>query len=123
MKIVCFEIAPWERRYLTKALKPLRATVEYLDEPLTEGVKPEFRNEKVLSAILEFKIPEHRLEHVVRQLLPVLADLDTVVSWGLVSRFAENGALPVRTKLQALGVPARPNAKINMGLGRPVVEP
>ncbi|OHE24360.1 MAG: hypothetical protein A2X92_04635 [Syntrophus sp. GWC2_56_31] len=104
-------------------LEKNNAVFAFLDEPLTGGVKPEFRNEKVLSAILEFKIPEHRLEHVVRQLLPVLADLDTVVSWGLVSRFAENGALPVRTKLQALGVPARPNAKINMGLGRPVVEP
>ena len=104
-------------------LEKNNAVFAFLDEPLTGGVKPEFRNEKVLSAILEFKIPEHRLEHVVRQLLPVLADLDTVVSWGLVSRFAENGALPVRTKLQALGVPARPHAKINMGLGRPVVEP
>lgn len=104
-------------------LEKNNAVFAFLEEPLTGGVKPEFRNEKVLSAILEFKIPEHRLEHVVRRLLPVLADLDTVVSWGLVSRFAENGALPVRTKLQALGVPARPNAKINMGLGRPVVEP
>jgi hypothetical protein len=28
----------------------------------------------------------------------------------------------VRTRLEALGVPARPNAKINMGMGRPIVE-
>ncbi|MEW6333593.1 MAG: ferredoxin family protein [Thermodesulfobacteriota bacterium] len=99
------------------------AVFALLEEPLTGRIQAEFRNEKVLSAILEFKIPEARLEAVVGRLLPVLADLDTVVSWGLVSRFAEDGTLPVRSRLAAMGVPARPNAKINMGLGRPIVEP
>jgi hypothetical protein len=99
------------------------AVFALLEEPLTGRVKPEFRNEKVLSAILEFKIREDQLEQVVGRLLPVLAEVDTVVSWGLVSRFAEDGTLPVRSKLQALGVSARPNAKINMGLGRPLTEP
>jgi NAD-dependent dihydropyrimidine dehydrogenase PreA subunit len=99
------------------------AVFAFLEEPLTGSVKAEFRNEKVLSAILEFKIREEQLEAVVRQLQPVLAVLDTVVSWGLATRFAEDGTLPVRERLQALGVPARPNAKINMGLGRPIVEP
>lgn len=99
------------------------AVFALLEEPLTGRVKPEFRNEKVLSAILEFKIREDQLEQVVGRLRPLLAEVDTVVSWGLVSRFAEDGTLPVRSKLQALGVSARPNAKINMGLGRPLTEP
>jgi len=99
------------------------AVFAFLEEPLTGRLKPEFRQEKVLSAILEFKIREEQLAGVVRQLQPVLAELDTVVSWGLATRFAEDGTLPVRARLTALGVPARPNAKINMGLGRPVVEP
>ncbi|MDI6725576.1 MAG: ferredoxin family protein [Smithellaceae bacterium] len=99
------------------------AVFAFLEEPLTGRVKPEFRQEKVLSAILEFKIREDQLEGVVRKLQPVLAELDTVVSWGLATRFAEDGTLPVRSRLAALGVPARPNAKINMGLGRPIVEP
>jgi NAD-dependent dihydropyrimidine dehydrogenase PreA subunit len=104
-------------------LETNNAVFAFLEEPLTGKVKPEFRNEKVLSAILEFKIREHQLESIVRQLQPVLAELDTVVSWGLASRFAEDGTLPVRTRLAALGVPARPNAKINMGMGRPIIEP
>ncbi|MBU2261837.1 MAG: (4Fe-4S)-binding protein, partial [Proteobacteria bacterium] len=95
----------------------------FLEDPLTGKLKPEFRKEKVLSAILEFKIREDQLEQVVGQLQPVLAEVDTVVSWGLATRFAEDGTLPVRSRLEALGVPARPNAKINMGLGRPIVEP
>ncbi|MFB3817913.1 MAG: indolepyruvate ferredoxin oxidoreductase subunit alpha [Candidatus Methylomirabilales bacterium] len=89
----------------------------------TGRLKPEVRNEKVLSAILEFKIRDEQLEEVVRALRPVLAEVDTVVSWGLATRFAEDGTLPVRARLEALDVPARPNAKINMGMGRPIVEP
>ncbi len=103
-------------------LETNNAVFAFLEEPLTGKVKAEFRNEKVLSAILEFKIREDQLEQVVRQLQPVLADLDTVVSWGLATRFAKDGTLPVRSRLEALGVPARPNAKINMGMGRPIVE-
>lgn len=92
-------------------------------DPRTGRLKPEVRNERVLSAILEFKIGDEQLEEVVQRLTPVLADVDTVVSWGLATRFAEDGTLPVRSRLAALGVPARPNAKINMGMGRPIVEP
>ena len=84
--------------------------------------KPAVASEKVLSAILEFKIREEQLEKIVRQLQPVLAEVNTVVSWGLASRFAKDGTLPVRARLEALGIPARPNAKINMGMGRPIVE-
>lgn len=103
-------------------LETNNAVFAFLEEPLTGKVKPEFRNEKVLSAILEFKIKEDQLAEVVRKLRPVLAEVDTVVSWGLATRFAKDGTLPVRARLEALGVPARPNAKINMGMGRPIVE-
>jgi NAD-dependent dihydropyrimidine dehydrogenase PreA subunit len=89
----------------------------------TGRLKPEVRNEKVLSAILEFKIRQEQLEEVVGRLRPVLAEVDTVVSWGLATRFAENGSLPALSRLEALGVPARPNGKVNMGMGRPIVEP
>jgi len=99
------------------------AVFAFLEEPFTGKVKREFLKEKVLSAILEFKIREEQLDTVVRQLQPVLAELDTVVSWGLATRFAPDGTLSVREKLAALGLPARPNAKINLGLGRPIVEP
>ena len=99
------------------------AIFAFLEEPLNGRVKEEFRQEKVLSAILEFKIREEQLEQVVRQLQPVLEELETVVSWGLATRFDEDGTLPVRARLESLGLPARPNAKINMGMGRPIVEP
>lgn len=93
-----------------------------LEDEKMGTMKPEVRQEKVLSAILEFKIKEDQLEEVVKRLLPVLAQVDTVVSWGLATRIAEDGTLPVRSKLAAMGLPPRPNAKINLGLGRPIVE-
>ncbi len=93
-----------------------------LEDEKTGKMKPEVAREKVLSAILEFKIKEDQIEETVKTLRPVLDQVDTVVSWGLATRFAEDGTLPVRSKLSELGLPARPNAKINMGLGRPIVE-
>ena len=93
-----------------------------LEDKNTGVMKPEVLQEKVLSAILEFKIKEGQLEAVVEKLKPVLNDVDTVVSWGLATRFAADGSLPVRSRLEKIGLPARPNAKINMGLGRPIIE-
>ncbi|MBW2148018.1 MAG: ferredoxin family protein [Deltaproteobacteria bacterium] len=93
-----------------------------LADTKTGKMKPEVLQEKVLSAILEIKIKEEQLEEIINKLTPVLEQVDTVVSWGLVTRFAEDGTLPVRSRLKYLGIPVRPNAKINMGLGRPIVE-
>ena len=88
----------------------------------TGQMKPEVLGEKVLSAILEFAIEEKDLEKTVGMLTEALKQVDTVVSWGVAARFAEDGSLPCRTKLTGLGLAVRPNAKINMGLGRPIVE-
>jgi len=55
-------------------------------------------------------------------LIPALDTVDTVISWSLISRFDEDGELPVIQDLQALGLSPRPNAKINIGLGRPLIE-
>ena len=93
-----------------------------LEDEKTGKMKPEAREEKVLSAILEFKIKEDQLEETVKKLVPVLAEVDTVVSWGLATRIAEDGTLPVRSKLSALGISTRSNAKINLGLGRPLLD-
>lgn len=88
----------------------------------TGHILPEFRNEKILSAILEIRVDQSQLAEVVDKVIPLLADVDTVVSVGLVSRFDENDELPVIDTLRALGITARPNAKINVGLGRPIIE-
>ncbi|WP_316979558.1 indolepyruvate ferredoxin oxidoreductase subunit alpha [Shumkonia mesophila] len=88
----------------------------------TGTIRPEFRDEKILSAILEIRIDDSQLAAVVDKVIPLLDDVDTVVSVGLVSRFDDNDELPVIGALRSLGITPRPNAKINVGLGRPIVE-
>ena len=114
---------------ITKAICALGIQIEeanpvfdFLADKQTGQMKPEVRNEKVLSAILEFKIKADRLPEVVNTLVPALEKVDTVVSWGVISRVAADGTIPVLERLKDLKLAARPNAKINMGLGRPMVE-
>ena len=94
----------------------------FLADKKTGQMKPEVLNEKVLSAIVEFKIKEDKLPEVINTLTPALETVNTVVSWGLISRVAEDGTIPVLSRLNDLKFAARPNAKINMGLGRPIIE-
>ncbi len=93
-----------------------------MEDIKTGKIKPEFLQEKILSGILEFSIKEELLEEVLGKLLPVLETVETVVSLALISRFAEDGSLPVLEKVQKLGLSPRPNAKINLGLGQPFID-
>ncbi|MCJ7500188.1 ferredoxin family protein [bacterium] len=93
-----------------------------LEEPERGVLKRELRDEKVLSIIVEFTLAEAQLETIVAALFEVLQTVDTVVSWGLVTRFEEDGSLPVTDRLEKLGLTVRPNAKVNMGMGRPIIE-
>jgi hypothetical protein len=83
--------------------------------------KKDFVNEKVLSAILELRIKEDELEYIMTTIIDLLKNVNTVVSVGLVTRFGENGTLPVVDKLRDMGFAVRPNAKINVGLGKPLI--
>lgn len=92
-----------------------------LENDMSGKFTPDFVSEKVLSGILEVRIEEDDLEDVLGRLFPLFETLNTVVSIGLVSRFDENGQLPVIKKLEKMGITVRPNAKINVGLGRPLI--
>jgi hypothetical protein len=86
------------------------------------SILEEYLHEKVLSAIVEASFQEGQLQEIIRTILPILEDVDTVVSVGIVSRFDEDGKLSVIDRLGTIGVPVRPNAKINVGLGRPLID-
>jgi ferredoxin len=93
-----------------------------LEDDLSGRFKPEYLNERILSGILEFRFGEDELEDALAKLLPLLRNLDTVVSVGLVTRFENDASLPVIEKLKGMDLAVRPNAKINVGLGRPLVD-
>jgi hypothetical protein len=90
------------------------ATGEFPDELI---------DQRILSAIIEIKVDTLQdLETVIPAIIEVSWEIDTVFSLGLVARFENNSELPILEKLSDLGLSYAPNAKINFGLGRPLVE-
>lgn len=81
-----------------------------------------FIPQRVLSAIIEIVVKTEELERVFQVIMEVGREIDTVFSIGIISRFDENGELPVLQHLAQLGVSYAPNAKINLGLGTPLVD-
>jgi len=85
-------------------------------------LSPEILGEKVLSAIVEFKVPFNRAEEILDLLQQVTAKLDTVASISVIGRSERDGRIPLEELLNRKGVPFYPNGKVNVGLGRPLAE-
>jgi NAD-dependent dihydropyrimidine dehydrogenase PreA subunit len=92
-----------------------------LENPTTGAMQTDVKNERVLSAIVEFVFPQEQLPQVLAAVKHVATQIDTVFSLDLITRFESDGSIAALPTLQRLGLPARPNAKINLGLGRPFV--
>ncbi|MEW6547682.1 MAG: 4Fe-4S binding protein [Bacillota bacterium] len=111
---------------ITTALAPLGIRYErnnpmtYLLESQETGrIKEEYRGERVTSLIIEFTVEEGRLAEVLGVLRDVSGRLDTVFALDVIACFDERGELPVWDSLVEMGYRPRPNAKVNLGLGRP----
>jgi hypothetical protein len=85
-------------------------------------LSPGILGEKVLSAIVEFKVPFDRAEEILDLLQRVTAKLDTVASISLIGRSERDGRIPLKELLNRRGIPFYPNGKVNVGLGRPLAE-
>ncbi len=82
-------------------------------------IRDDIKNEKVLSTNIEFKISENKVSEVLRIIKEIDKKIDTVFSVGMISRVGENGEIPIIDSINQEGFNIRPNAKINIGLGRP----
>src|SRR3954471_20688774 len=84
----------------------------------TGTIREDILNEKVLSAIVEIKVPVERTEEIIRLVWKVEKEIDTVVAIGVGTRCDENGEDPmVGPILEKLGYKLE-RAKTNIGLGR-----
>ena len=52
MRVVCFEAASWERRYLTRSLAPYRVNARFVAEPLTEETRRLAAAAEILSVFI-----------------------------------------------------------------------
>ncbi|MCE5262564.1 MAG: 4Fe-4S binding protein [Deltaproteobacteria bacterium] len=79
--------------------------------------------ERVLSCIVESKVKLGDLEKTLTLIREIAPQLDTVFSLGLVTRMEGDGfTSPIEPVLKKMGLEVRPNAKMNLGLGRPLSE-
>ena len=81
-------------------------------------IRQDILNEKILSAIVEIKVPVARIEEVIGLVRDVERQIDTVVSIGVGARCDEDGEEhEVFAVLERLGYKLE-RAKTNVGLGR-----
>jgi ferredoxin len=89
-----------------------------LSDVATGTIREDILNEKVLSAILEIKVPVERTEEIIRLVHDVEKRLDTVISLGVATRCDPDGEEQVVAPiLERLGYKLE-RAKTNAGLGR-----
>ena len=86
----------------------------------TGDLKPELMGEKVLSAIMEFKVKPDQLGLALRTVKAAAKEVDSVFVVDVYTRLEPGLTIPKRLidTIEAEGYTRRPNAKINMGLGR-----
>jgi len=113
---------------VTMALAKLGVEYEH-DNPLTHLMedrikgtfKEEYKQERVISAIVECRTKIENMEEILEAAKEVANDLETVFSLDLICCFDEDGTIPVLPRLEKIGMTPRANAKVNLGMGRPLV--
>lgn len=83
-------------------------------------INGEVLGEKVLSAIVEFMVPEGKLPQVFEVLDRVSQEIDTVFSGDIIARVASDGSAPYLKMIHQMNRSISINGKSNVGLGRPL---
>jgi NAD-dependent dihydropyrimidine dehydrogenase PreA subunit len=97
-------------------------TTSLMSDPATGKFKDELLNEKVLSAILEFSVPQETLPAVLDALQAVAGKVDSVFTVCVACKADADEAIPSYPYLEQAGVWTAPNGKTNIGLGRPLAK-
>ena len=93
-----------------------------MDDPGTGTFPTRRLGLRMISCIIEFTAPAERLEAILTEVRRIAQELDTVFSLDLITQYDPAGHIPVLDQVERLGFAVRPNAKINLGLGRPLAE-
>ncbi|MGM0420478.1 MAG: 4Fe-4S binding protein [Bacillota bacterium] len=85
----------------------------------TGELKEEVLNERLLSAIIEFDIVEADLKKCLDLINKIAEDIDTVITIDLISCYDPGMELRIDEVVQESNFSIKPNAKVNIGVGRP----
>lgn len=93
-----------------------------LSDPGSGKIREDILDERVLTAIIEFKVAIDRVGEVLMTLKKAQADLDTVFSLDYIHRPGSDGSLPALEAVKQLGYHLTDHVKICTGLGRPKID-
>ena len=94
-------------------------TTSLMSDPGAGKFKDDVLPEKVLSAILEFKLDLKKLPELFEILKKVSKKIETVFSLDIATRVNPDGSIPTAPYIEAVGLWIAQNGKTNVGLGRP----
>ena len=100
--------------------EPRNPVTHMMTDKAAGKLRPDILNEKILSAIVEFKTRIDNVPEILRRIEEVSKTLDTVVAVGVSTRCGENGESSLDAVLPAAGF-ASVRGKTNLGLGRRTV--
>jgi len=108
------------------ALAPLGAEFEgknpvtsLMTDPMTGKVQDDILDEKVMSAIIEFKVSQDKVPAILSRIEELGGEIDTVACIGIGAR-CDSGRIPYEEAVRAGGLTLSVNGKTNLGLGRVV---
>ena len=114
------QTACWALAKAQVAFEKRNPVTSLMTDVATGTLREDILNEKVMSAIVEIKVPVERTEEIIRLVWDLEKQIDTVVSLGVATRCDENGnETLVAPILERLGYKLQ-RAKTNIGLGRAV---
>ena len=101
-------------------IEPHNPVHSLIQDPATGELKPEVLGERVLSAIIEIQVKRDRLREVLRTVKEVAREMESVFCLDVFTVLEPGLKVPrdVLDVIESEGFSWRPNAKINMGLGR-----
>jgi ferredoxin len=88
----------------------------------TGRIREDILNEKVLSAIIEMKIPLETIPAFLSALHEIETEIDATMAVGIASRCLPDGTVPHTELVTRAGCTVSPNGKTNLGLGRPLFQ-
>ena len=115
-----------ELEKVTIALAPLGVKFEpknpvtiLMEDPSTGRLREDVLDERVLTAIIEFTVPESKTLEVLKVLERVAGSIDTVFSLDVINKMPPAGEPPALQLLRDHGYYLSPNGKVCIGIGRP----
>ncbi|HEX2986725.1 MAG TPA: 4Fe-4S binding protein [Chloroflexota bacterium] len=96
--------------------EPANPVTFLMTDKQTGKMRDEVLGENVLSAIIEFIVPESKVVDVFSVLKEVEPRVDTVFSVDLAVRYGADGTVPIKKVVEDAGFKLRPNGKTNIGM-------